>query len=187
MLVAGVLLWSAVHLFTALAAGARQRLLDRYGRGPYRGIYSLLILASVVLMVLGWRGSAPVAAYAAPAGMHEATIALMLVAMVLFVAGRAPTDVRRVLRHPQLTGVALWGAAHLLSNGDSRSLVLFGGLGLWALVEMMLINRRDGAWERPEPFGSRRTAIATLIGVAAWIVLGLVHPWIAGVRVWYPS
>ena len=41
--------------------------------------------------------------------------------------------------------------SHLLANGDGRSIVLFGGLGLWAVVAIVAINRRDGAWQKPEP------------------------------------
>ena len=45
-----------------------------------------------------------------------------------------PNNVKRLLRHPQLTGVALWGIGHLLANGESRSIILFGGLGAWAIA-----------------------------------------------------
>jgi uncharacterized membrane protein len=74
-----------------------------------------------------------------------------------------------------------WSVAHLVSNGDSRSLVLFGGLGGWALVEMIVINRRDGAWIKPEPAGMPRSLIPLAIGAVAWVLLAFLHPWIAGV------
>lgn len=38
--------------------------------------------------------------------------------------------------------VAVWAGAHLLANGDLASLVLFGGLGSFALVDMWLANKR---------------------------------------------
>jgi uncharacterized membrane protein len=105
----------------------------------------------------------------------------MVISLILFASSRLPTDIKLVLRHPQLTGVLIWGIAHLLSNGDSRSLVLFGGLGLWAIVEMIVINRREGAWVRPQPVGAKRSTVPVMIGVIAWFVLFFVHPWIAGV------
>ena len=70
---------------------------------------------------------------------------------ILFFAAYPPTNVKRLLRHPQLTGVALWGVGHLLANGESRSIVLFGGLTLWAIAEIVVINRRDGARDKPAP------------------------------------
>ena len=49
-----------------------------------------------------------------------------------------------VIRHPQLTAVKLWAVAHLLVNGDSASLLLFGGLLVWAVLEVVIINKQDG-------------------------------------------
>ena len=59
--------------------------------------------------------------------------------------------------------------------------MLFGGIGLWAAVEMGLLNRRDGAWERPEPL-PLAAELKPLIGAAvAFAILFLLHPYIAGV------
>jgi uncharacterized membrane protein len=183
LLVAGVLLWSIVHLFPALATHRRQALMARLGNGPYRGLFALLIISSTVCIVLGWRSTAPVAVYTPPPGMRPVTLGLMVVALILFVSARAPTDLKQFIRHPQLTGVLTWAIAHLLSNGDSRSLVLFGGIGLWTIVEMIAINARDGRWCKPEPVGAVRSCVPVLIGAIAWIVLGVAHPWFAGVPV----
>ena len=49
LLVAGVLLWSAAHLFKRLAPDARAAM-----GGAGRGIMSIAILASMVLMYLGY-------------------------------------------------------------------------------------------------------------------------------------
>ena len=182
-LVIGVLLWSVAHLFPSAGAPARARLFERLGEGPYMGGFALTILVSVGLMVLGWRSAVPVGVYGPPAWGATVALPLMLVALVLFIASGTETNLKRVIRHPQLSGVALWAAAHLLANGDRRSLVLFGGLGVWAVVAMLTINRRDGAWERPEPrpmIGELRPLVAAAV---AFIVLFLVHPYIAGVPV----
>lgn len=181
LLLGGLAIWWAVHLFPGLCAGQRCALIDKIGLGPYRGLFSLLLVFAIVCMVLGWRSVTPVTVYAAPPAMRGVTAVLMAVALILFVAGRAPTDIKRLLRHPQLTSVLVWSAAHLLSNGDSRSLVLFTGLALWAVVEMAVISRREAAWNRPEPVGAARTAVSAAIGLAAFAVVVLIHPWIAGV------
>ena len=31
-----------------------------------------------------------------------------------------------------------------------RSILLFGGLLIWAVLEIVFLNRRDGAWKKPE-------------------------------------
>ena len=70
--------------------------------------------------------------------------------------------------------------AHLLVNGDLPSLVLFGGLLVWALVEMALINRSP--WTPPAgPFPARKEAMAAVGAVVVLLVVGLIHgligPW----------
>lgn len=180
-LVLGVLSWSAVHLLPSVGVSARARLVERLGEDRYKGLFALAIVLSVVLMVLGWRSAEPRLAYAAPAWSALVANVLMFVALVLFAASALPTNLKRVIRHPQLTAVAIWAGAHLLSNGDNRSLVLFGGLGLWAVVAMVTINRRDGAWEKPEPQPLAGELKPLLAAVVVFALLFWVHPYIAGV------
>ncbi len=179
-LVLGVLLWSAVHLLPSAGAPVRARAVERLGQA-YRGVFALAILASIGLMVLGWRSTLPMAVYAPPAWGSAAANVLVFVALLLFAASGMTTNIKRVIQHPQLTGVATWAAAHLLSNGEFRSLVLFGGLGLWAIAAILFINHRDGAWKKPEPqpmAGEWKPLAAAIVGYA---VLYLLHPYIAGV------
>ncbi len=179
-LVLGVLLWSAVHLLPSAGAPVRARAVERLGQA-YQGLFALAILASIGLMVLGWRSTTPAAVYSPFAWGSAAANVLVFIALLLFAASGMTTNIKRVIQHPQLTGVAIWGAAHLLSNGDLRSLVLFGGLGLWAIAAILFINRRDGAWEKPEPqplAGEWKPLVAAMVGFGA---LYLLHPYIAGV------
>lgn len=182
-LLVGIGLWSVVHLFPRLAPGWKQGLVERLGLMPYQGLFSLFIVASLVLMVAGWRGTVPTQFFQPPAWAPAVTGVMMALAAILFVSSRAPTDIRRVLRHPQLASVMLFCLAHMLSNGDSRSALLFSGLGLWAVVEILMIDHREGAWVKPGPFGGKKTAVSTGIGVAVWLVLIYVHPWLSGVPI----
>ena len=73
----------------------------------------------------------------------------------------------------------LWAIAHLLVNGDLASPVLFGGVLLWAVVEMMLINHREGKPASLKPaqsLGREGLAIAVTVGLygAVAYVHGLV-------------
>ncbi|MBC7944885.1 MAG: NnrU family protein [Burkholderiales bacterium] len=181
LLITGILLWSIVHLVPGAAPQLKLKVTETLGGGAYRAVFSALIVISLVCMVFGWRNTAPTALYGPADGMRVVTGALMLVALVLFFSSRVPTDIKRGIRHPQLTGVFLWAVAHLIANGDSRSLVLFGGLGVWAIIEMLVINRRDAAWVKPETVGAKRSFVPVFIGTVAWIALVLAHPWIAGV------
>ncbi len=180
LLVTGVLLWIATHLFSSVGRDARAGLVARIGLNPYKGIYSVMLVLALVLIVMGWRSTPPTSLWLPPEGMRHVTITLMPFAVILFVSARAPTDIKQFIRHPQLTGVKLWAVAHLLSNGEQRSIVLFGGMLAWAVLEVIFINRRDGARVKPPRVGMAKTLVSALIGliVAALLVVG--HPWIAG-------
>jgi uncharacterized membrane protein len=180
-LILGVVLWSGVHLFPAVGTTARAAWIERLGEGPYKGLFALSLVVAIVLMVLGWRSTAPVAVYAPPLVNGTVPNLLMFAALLLFLASGVPTNIKRFLRHPQLTGFAAWAATHLLANGEARSLVLFGGLGVWAIVEIVCLNRRDGAWRKPEPLplaADLKPLVAAIIGFA---VFYFAHPWLAGV------
>ena len=180
LLIFGIVLWATAHLFVAQGADARQQLIARLGAGPYRGLFSLVIVVSVILIVLGWRAMPSEPLYLPPAAMRHVTMLLMPFAVILFISARAPTDIKQFIRHPQLTGVKLWAAAHLLSHGETRAVILFGGMLAWAVAEVIVINRRDGAWKKPAPVGATKTIISAVIGLLITAALMYAHPWFTG-------
>ena len=48
----------------------------------------------------------------------------------------------RITRHPFLWGMALWGAKHLLVNGERFAVMLFGALALMAIFGARSIDRK---------------------------------------------
>jgi uncharacterized membrane protein len=182
LLLAGVLLWAVVHLQKAAAPAARARLVARLGEWPWQGIVAVLLIASLGLMFQGYRAAGPAIAYSTPDWAEGAGSLIAVVAMFLFAASALPTNVKRHLRHPQLLSVVLWSVGHLLAGGDRRGLVLFGGLGLWALLEILAINRRDGEWRRPGPVTRRADLVVLGAGLLLSAVAVAVHEWL-GVRV----
>jgi hypothetical protein len=80
-----------------------------------------------------------------------------------------------------LTGVFIWAAAHLLVNGTPRALVLFGGLGAWALLEIVLINRRDGEYTKPDKPDFSEELKGMFISAGVLLLILFLHPYFAGV------
>jgi hypothetical protein len=159
LLALGLLLFAAAHLWRRLAPASRLR------AGPAgKGVVALASVAGVWLMARGygaWDGAAPW--WGRTAALTHANNLLVAVAFYLFVASGARTAAARAVRHPQLLAVILWACAHLLVNGDAPSLVLFGGLGLWALATLLLVARAPAAAHlparrscRPRPGAARR-------------------------------
>lgn len=181
LLIAGVVLWSVVHFLPAGATGLRSSLTGAIGEGPWKGLVALSLILSIALIVMGWRSIAPAPIYAVPGFGAILTIPLMVLAIILLGAANAKTNLKRYIRHPMLTGVAVWSAAHLLNNGDDRSVVLFGGIGLWAVIMIAFINKRDGAREVPEKLPTSGDIKLLAISAIVFIVLIIAHPYFAGV------
>jgi len=176
----GVLLWSLTHFVPTLFADLRHKLVARIGENPYKGLFTLLMVTSLYLVISGWKAAVPESLYVPPAWGRHLTTLLMLAAFVLFFAPYPANNVKRALRHPQLTGVALWGVGHLLANGETRSVILFGGLAAWAAIEMLLINRRDGARDKPPPVPRRNDVLLVVAGIAVYVVVAAAHRWLFG-------
>lgn len=182
LMILGLAVWVGVHLFPAIALEQRAIMVRKLGLGLYKGIFALCIVLAIILIVFGWRSVEPVLIYRLPAEMRHLTYVLVLLTFILFVAARTHNSIKRYLRHPQLTGVVLWSIGHLLVNGDNRSLLLFSVLGVWAILEMGMINRREAGWRKPEPAGIARNLGVVVGGCILFAVLFLLHPWLAGIR-----
>ena len=181
LLAAGVLVFTLVHLYPALFAASRDGLVARLGRNAYRGLFSLAILAGIVMMIAGWRSATPEPVYTPAVSGGIVPAVLVFLAFVLLVAAQSNTNIKRYVRHPQMTGVLLWSVAHLLANGDSRSVLLFGGLGAWSIAEVFFCNRRDGAWQRPGPYPVLSDILTVLIGAIGFVLVWRFHGTISGV------
>ena len=115
--------------------------------------------------------------------MMPVAMILMFVSVALFVLSNMPTRIKQFVRHPQLTAVIVWSSAHLLTNGDTRSVVLFGGLGLWAVFEIIAINRRDGEWKKPAKPTWAKEAIGFGVSVVVYFGIVLAHSYLSGVSI----
>ncbi len=181
LLTAGMILWILVHMFPAYAPGRRDALVARLGENPYKGLFSLLIIASLVLIISGWKHIVPSAVYAPPLMPGIVPSILILLGLILFFASQTGGHLKRVLRHPQMIGTILWAIAHLLTNGDNRSLFLFGGLAAWALLEIVLCNRRDGPRSELPPASVKADVVAVAVGTAVFALVAHFHLWLFGV------
>jgi len=181
LLIIGVVMWSVVHLFPSLLPGVRQKLIDKLGGGRYRGLFALDIVIALVLIVLGWRSAVVEPVYSPPLYGSPVISAMMLLSFILFAAASAPGNIKRYLRHPMLSGMAVWAGAHLLANGDNRSVVLFGGLGLWAIIEIVTISRREGAWEKPGAVAFSKDLMTIVASAALFAVVAYLHEKVIGV------
>lgn len=183
LLIAGLVIWVGVHLFPSVFANRRQSIITRVGNAAYQGIFALCIVAGLVLIVLGWRSITPSHIYTPPVALRHPAMLLVVISFIFFVAAYFPvTRIKRFLRHPQLTGVLIWAIAHLLMNGDSRSVLLFSVIGAWSLAAMFTINRRHGEWMKPgKPDGWGQDIALVAVGLALAEFAFYFHEFFTGV------
>ena len=177
----GVLLWSIVHFIPAVVADLRRKIVNQFGEYPYKGVFTLLMIVALYLIIAGWKSMTPVEPdvleliFTPPDwGVHVAGV-LTLVGFILFLAPYPPNNIKRLMRHPQLIGVVFWGIGHLAAVGTARGIVLFGGLTIWAVLEILLINKRDGAWVKPDKVSYRNDLTMVLFSVLAFMAFLYTH------------
>jgi uncharacterized membrane protein len=182
MLILGLVIWIAVHLYPSVAPASRQQLIVRIGNNAYQGIFSILLIAGLIAIVFGWRNTGPVHLYTPVEELRHPAMLLVVIGFILMVAASFPTRIKQVIRHPQLTGVLIWAVAHLLLNGDSRSVLVFTAIVTWSAVSMLTINRRDGSWLKPTvPTGWAREVVMLVVSLIVAAVVVRFHYYLSGV------
>lgn len=181
ILVAGLVLFLGVHLVPTLPR-LRAGLLERWGEGRYKGAFSLVALAGLVLIVYGYGAASPGERLFQPSA---AAIALapyaVTLAFILFAAANLRAHIRRILKHPMLIGTALWAAIHLLANGDLRGTILFGSFLAYAAIDLVSAIRRHAL--RDFVPSVRHDAIAIVAGIVAALAVMALHGMLFGVVV----
>jgi len=172
-LILGLLLWSGAHLFKRIAPGPRGAMGE-----AGKGAVAVVALAGIVLMVLGYRMADGAFFWGRTPMLTGINNLLMLLSVYMFAAAGMKTALARKMRHPMLGAVKVWALAHLLVNGDVPSLVLFGGLLAWAVVEMIVINRAEPDWTPPPPAPWRKEAVAVVAAIVVYGAIAAIHAWL---------
>ena len=192
LLILGLVLFLGTHAFT-MARAPRAALIGRVGDGTYKVLYSVLSLVGIVLVAQGfgqYRAGAWINVWNPPVWTRHLALTLNIFAFVFFVAAYVPGRIKRTLKHPMLAGVKVWALAHLISNGDLVSMLLFGSILAWAVMARISVKRRRDevrvhAGPAVEPRGWRNDAVAVAVGLVAWFAFARwLHPWLIGVSAW---
>lgn len=186
-LILGLVLFLGVHSVRIFADDWRSAQIARRGEGVYKGIYSLVSAAGLVLIVWGYGQTriAPVDLWNPPVWTRHAASLLTLLSFVLIAAAYVPSNrIRAAVGHPMVAGVKLWAFAHLMANGRAGDLVLFGAFLAWAIVDFVSARRRDRASGRqPAPGKLAGDVMTVSVGVIAWVVFAMyLHAMLIGVR-----
>lgn len=187
LLILGLGLFIGAHVFVTMRT-QRKALIRAIGPKAYTALFALTAIAGVVLIGWGYgtyRATDWIQVWDPPSWTRHVTVLLMWPASIAFVATYVPGDIKRVLKNPTLVAVKLWAVAHLISNGDLGSIILFGSLLAWAVYDRITLKHRNDPGGPRIPVGGRRNdIIALVVGTLLYLALGfLFHPLVIGVAV----
>ena len=188
-LIVGLVLFLGPHLLTIRRA-ARAGLRARFGASRYRGADSIIALFGFALICYGfadYRADGYIVVWTPPKALAPVAMLLMLPALVLLVATNSGGLIQGKIKHPMLAGIKFWALAHLLTNGDLGSILLFGSFLVWAIYARITIKQREADEGAPDwaamRFG-RKDAIAIVAGFSLYVLFGFVlHPILIGVSI----
>ncbi|MGK0298591.1 MAG: putative membrane protein [Gammaproteobacteria bacterium] len=180
----GVVLFFGIHSVSIFALSYRNRIAEKK-EYVWKGIYSLVSIVGLVLLVRGYgdiRISATVY-YVPPIWMRHIASLLILPVFVLLMAPYFPSRINKVIKHPQLVAIKLWAMAHLLVNGSSADLLLFGAFLIWAVVNRISVKRRPIREVPHIPESNINFVIVVVVGIGLYMVFAvLLHGPLIGVK-----
>ena len=184
VLVAGLVLFLAVHSLRIVAPEMRARVMAERGKNAWLLPYTAVSLAGFALIVWGY-GLArmdPGFVYAPPLALRHVALLVLLPVFPLLIAAYVPSRIRAAVGHPMLVATILWALAHLMANGTLADVILFGGFLVWAVIDWRSALARPASSSAKVPAGWAGDAVAVLGGLVIYgvFVAGL-HEWLIGV------
>jgi uncharacterized membrane protein len=186
VLIAGLIIFFAVHSISIINAGWRNRMAAQLGEWTWKAGYGLVALLGLVLIIQGY-GEArlePVVLYTPPVWLRQLSVAFLIPVFPLLLAAYLPGRILSVIEHPMLAATKLWAAAHLLANGTLADVLLFGSFLVWAALDRISLRRRATPSVPRAPASGLNDALAVILGLGLYaaFVYGL-HDWLIGVPV----
>jgi uncharacterized membrane protein len=170
----GLVLFLGAHVFVTMR-DRRDALIAACGEWPYKGLFSLVSIAGIVLIGYGfakYRDAGVIQLWHPPGWTRHIVEALMWPASILVAAAYIPGNIKRAVKHPMLIGVKTWALAHLCANGDLGGIILFGSVLLWAGYDRVTLKRRSDPGAPPIPAGGiTNDIVAVVVGTLLYLAL----------------
>lgn len=181
LLIIGLIAFLGIHLVPVMAT-TRVALVARWGEERYKKMFSMVSLAGLILIIMGYALAEPGRQLFAPstAAIKIAPYA-MVVVFILFAAANMRGHTRHSLKHPMVLAIILWSLVHLFANGDTRGTILFGGFLAYALIDLASVIRRRAV--KVVVPSAKFDAIAIVAGTVVALVVMTFHRFLFGVKV----
>ena len=172
----GMVIFIGIHLMPSVFP-LRATMIAKLGEGPYKGIYSVVSLVGLVLIVYGKACAEFIPVWSPPSWSRFVPWVLMLPALILIVGANVRCNIKRISPHPMMWAVMIWAGAHLVSNGDQASIILFAPFALFAFIHIVTANIR-GAVRQQETLPLMSDIKVIAIGTVTYLILAAAHPYL---------
>lgn len=185
--------------FLLSSTPVRGPLAGMLGEGPFRGVYSVLMVAALYWMISAYMDAPYIPLWNVGILGPPVILILMYFAIVFFVCSvttRNPTmagmdnlhyenapgkGIYAIVRHPMLAAFSLWALSHLFFRGDVAGILFFGGMAVLSTLGMVHIDMRrdasaDDAW-RAFRAGTSRTPFRAIVEGRRTLVMRDVGWW----------
>ncbi|MDA9690171.1 NnrU family protein [Betaproteobacteria bacterium] len=185
--VTGFIIFLISHSANIFFQNLKTILVKRVGLLLWKMIVSLLAILGFVLMVTHYQEakSFSIALWSPTIPILYVSYILNFFAIWLLVSTYIPRNIIKLkLKHPMILGVKTWAFAHLLVNGDTLSIFVFGVTLVWAVFSFRTARKMvSTVTTSPEKKYSIQSSAATFfIGIMIWLyIIRAGHEYIAGI------
>ncbi|WP_289040577.1 NnrU family protein [uncultured Aliiroseovarius sp.] len=170
ILIIGIALWYAGHFWKRALPARHAAMGDKA-----KGASALILVVSIVVMVIGYRSVESYDLFAYPSFLKHINNLAILFAIYFMSPGPSKGALFYKMRHPMLTGFIIWSVAHIVVNPDFASIILFGALTIWAVAEIIVINRAEPDWT-PHPKGTiAKDGMFLAASAILTVIIGYIH------------
>ena len=179
LIISGILIFTFGHMFKRLVPAGRNFVDQKLGEKLSKKLMSLILFIGFFLVTIGYyQKEFDIYFFIAPTWLTAITHALMLVSVALLSVGHRifghASRLQQHIKHPMLTAAVVWCVAHLLINGTLMAFILFGSIGVWAAIQIYLLQKNKVKIERHQ--GSLIGDLILLGFVAfIYIIIVMIH------------
>lgn len=174
MLVCGLLLFLGIHSISIFANDWRNTQVNKLGVMAWKLIYSLISIVGLALVTVGYLEARPqpITIWTPPPWAWLITVYLSLVSLILVAAAYIPNNAFKArLKDPMLVGTIVWAICHLTTIGSLAGVLLFGGVLVWGILDLISCRKRRADLNIPESnqkTSGAMTFATMIVGFITW-------------------
>ena len=185
--VAGFMIFLISHSANIFFQNLKTMLVKRVGLLLWKIIVSLLAILGFVLMATHYHEakSFSIALWSPSIPILYLSYILNFFAIWLLVSAYIPRNVIKLkLKHPMILGVKTWAFGHLLVNGDTFSIFVFGMTLAWAVLSFRAARKilSTVTTSSEKKYSIHASAATFFIGIMIWLyIIRAGHEYVAGI------